>query len=30
MQRTEQLIDQQLAAIGSTVTIPCDSNGVSA
>ena len=30
MERTEQLIDQQLAAIGSTVTIPCDSNGVAA
>ena len=29
MERTEQLIDQQLAAIGATVTIPCDSNGVS-
>ena len=28
MERTEQLIDQQLAAIDSTVTIPCDGNGV--
>ena len=28
MERTEQLIDQQLAAIDSTVTIPCDGSGV--
>ena len=27
MERTEQLIDQQLAAIGGDVPIPCDAAG---
>jgi amino acid transporter len=29
MERTELLIDQQLAAIGSEITIPCDAGGAS-
>ena len=28
MERTELLIDQQLAALGGDVTIPCDDAGV--
>ena len=30
MERTEQIIDQQLAVIGGDVTIPCDEDGIPA